>query len=84
MRDLDWKFVASNFKGYFNRNFFDGDQQNCSKHIIFRKIEFRKIGYILTINNSGNFRDRQMSLKNPIVSKIQRPNYPTWTVYKKE
>ena len=80
VRDLDWKFVASNFKGYFNRKFDDRDRQNCSKNRIFRKIKIRKIGNILTINNSGNFRDHQMASKSLIVSKIRRSNYPNWTV----
>ena len=78
MRDLDWQFAASNFNGYFNRNFFDRDWQNCSK------IEFlknRKIGNNLTINNSENFQDHQMSSKNPVVSKNRDSNYPNWTVY---
>ena len=70
--DLDWKFVASNFKGYFEGNFFDQDWQKCLKNRIFQKIEIRKIGNILTINNSRKFRDRQMSSKHPVVSKIQR------------
>ena len=66
MRNLDWKFIASNFKGYFNWNYFDRDQKNW-KNRMFRKIEIRKSGNFLTINNSENFRDRQMSLKNPVV-----------------
>ena len=75
--------MASNFKRYFNWNIFDRDRQNCLKNRIFRKIEIRKIGTILTINNSGNFRDRQMSSKNLKVLKIWRSNYPNWTVYEK-
>ena len=39
---------------------------------LFEKLNFlkiRKISNILTINNSGNYRDCQMSLKNPTVLK---------------
>ena len=71
VRDLDWKFVASNFKGYFNSNFFDWDQQNCSKNTILT---------INMINNSGNFSDCHMSSKNPVVSKIRLSNRANWTV----
>ena len=70
VRDFDWQFAASNFKGVFDRNFFDRDRQNCSKNGIFRKIEIRKMGNNLTINNREKFRDRQMSSKNPVVTII--------------
>ena len=46
----------------------------------FEKIEIRKIGNNLTINNREKFRDRQMSSKNPVVSRNRRSNYPNWTV----
>ena len=81
VRDFDWQFAASNFKGGFDRNFFDRDRQHCSK--IFRKIEIRKIGNNLTIYNREKFWDRQMSSKNPVVSKNRRSNYPNWTVGQK-
>ena len=81
VRDFDWQFAASNFKGVFDRNFVVRDQQNCSKNRIFRKIEIRKIGNNLTINNREKFPDSQMSLKNPVVSKNRRSNYPNWTVH---
>ena len=42
VHELDWQFGAFNFKGYFDRNFFDRDRQNC--------LNFRKIGIIFTMN----------------------------------
>ena len=32
VRDFDWQFAASDFKGVFDRNFVDRDRQNCSKN----------------------------------------------------
>ena len=41
----------------------------------FRKIKIRKIGNIFAINDSEKCRDRQLSLKNPVVSKNWHWNY---------
>ena len=46
----------------------------------FQKSKFEKSVINLTINNREKLRDRQMSSKNPVVSKNRRSNYPNWTV----
>ena len=58
VHDLDWQFAGSNWSGYFNRNSFDWDWQNCLK------IEIENVGIIFTMNNSRNFRDRLTSSKS--------------------
>ena len=37
VRDIDWQFAASCFKGYYNRNFFDWGRQNSLKKWNFSK-----------------------------------------------
>ena len=41
-RDFDWQFAASNFKGGFDRNFFDRDGKIVRKTEFFEKSKFEK------------------------------------------
>ena len=51
------------------------------KNLIFSKIEIRKIGIFIAMNNLEKSRDRQSSSKNPVVSDDLRSDNRDLTVY---